>query len=58
MSDDLKKWLPWIAAGVLGLIFVVVLIVNLGGSDTVAGDTTTTLATVLSIVLKGSIPKV
>lgn len=42
MSDDLKKWLPWIVAGVLGLVFVVVLVVNLGGSETIAGDTTTT----------------
>jgi hypothetical protein len=42
MSDDLKKWLPWVAAGVLVLIFAVVVIANLGGDDLVAADSTTT----------------
>lgn len=42
MSDGLKKWLPWVVAGVLVLIFAVVLVANLGGGDTVASDTTTT----------------
>jgi hypothetical protein len=43
VSDDLRKWLPWITSGVLGLILVVVLVVNLGGGDMVAGDSTTTI---------------
>ena len=42
MNDELKKWLPWIVAGVLALIFVVVLVANIGGGDTVATNSTTT----------------
>jgi hypothetical protein len=50
VSDDLRKWLPWITSGVLGLILVVVLVVNLGGGDMVAGDSTTTsLATTTTV---------
>jgi hypothetical protein len=50
VNDDLKKWLPWIVAGILALILVVVLVSNLGGGDPVASDSTTsTLATTTTI---------
>jgi hypothetical protein len=44
VNDELKKWLPWIVAGILALIFVVVLVANIGGGDTVATNSTTTTA--------------
>ena len=42
MSEDLKKWLPWIAVGVMALILAIVVISDLGREDVVASETTTT----------------
>jgi hypothetical protein len=42
VNDDLKEWLPWIVAGVLVLIFAVIVIANLSGGEPVAADSTTT----------------
>lgn len=44
MSESLKKWLPWIAAGVMAVILAVVVVANVGDGDTTAADTTTTAA--------------
>ncbi|MCL1600466.1 MAG: hypothetical protein M3112_02865 [Actinomycetia bacterium] len=41
MNADLKKWLPWIAVGVMALILGVVVFANRGDGGTVAASTTT-----------------
>ena len=42
MSDNMKKWLPWILVAAVAVIIVVVIAVNAGGDDDTAADTTTT----------------
>jgi len=42
VSDDLKKWLPWILVAVMAVIVAFIVGVSLGGGDDIAGDTTTT----------------
>ena len=44
MDDNLKKWLPWIAAGAVALIVIAIIGINLGGGDETAAPTTTALA--------------
>lgn len=41
MDSDLKKWLPWIAVGVMALILGAVVFANRGDGGTVAASTTT-----------------
>ena len=43
MNEDMKKWFPWILVGILALMLAFIIGASLGGSDTVAGETTTTL---------------
>jgi len=43
VSDDLKKWLPWILVGVMALILAFIVIAGLGDGDTLADDTSTTV---------------
>jgi len=50
VNEDLKKWLPWILVGVLALALTGFIIAGLGGGDTVAGDTTTTVPSTTSTV--------
>jgi len=45
MSDNMRKWLPWILVAAVAVIIVVVIAVNSGGDDDVAADTTTTTTT-------------
>lgn len=42
MSEDLKKWLPWIAVGVLALALAAVVFSNAGDRDVAGADTTST----------------
>ncbi len=42
MSDNMKKWLPWILVAAVAVIIVVVIAVNAGGDDDTAAETTTT----------------
>ena len=42
MSDNMRKWLPWILVAAVAVIIVVVIAVNSGGDDDEAADTTTT----------------
>ena len=42
MSDNMKKWLPWILVAAVAVIIVVVIAVNSGGDDDTAAETTTT----------------
>jgi branched-chain amino acid transport system substrate-binding protein len=42
MSDNMRKWLPWILVAAVAVIIVVVIAVNSGGNDDEAADTTTT----------------
>jgi hypothetical protein len=44
VDDNLKKWLPWIAAGAVALIVIAIIGINLGGGDETAAPTTTALA--------------
>jgi branched-chain amino acid transport system substrate-binding protein len=44
MSDNMRKWLPWILVAAVAVIIIVVIAVNSGGDDDVAADTTTTTA--------------
>jgi len=44
MSDNMRKWLPWILVAVVAVIIIVVIAVNAGGDDDTASDTTTTTA--------------
>jgi branched-chain amino acid transport system substrate-binding protein len=44
MSDNTKKWLPWILVAAVAVIIVVVIAVNAGGDDDTAAETTTTAA--------------
>lgn len=43
MNEALKRWLPWILAGILAVILLGVVIVNLGDDDGEALGTTTTV---------------
>jgi hypothetical protein len=43
VSEGLKKWLPWIAVGVMAVILAVVVIANRGDGDIAAVETTTTV---------------
>ena len=45
MSDNMRKWLPWILVAAVAVIIVVVIAVNSGGDDDEAADTTTTTTT-------------
>lgn len=40
MNSDLKKWLPWVAVGVMALILGVVVFANWDDGGTIAGSTT------------------
>lgn len=42
MDDNLRRWLPWIIAGVVAIIIVIVIIVVANGGDDEAGATSTT----------------
>ena len=44
MSDNMRKWLPWILVAAVAVIIIVVIAVNAGGDDEEAADTTTTTA--------------
>jgi len=44
MSDNMRKWLPWILVAAVAVIIIAVIAVNSGGDDDVAADTTTTTA--------------
>ena len=45
MSDNLRRWLPWIAVAAVAIIVVIIIAVNSGGDDDEAADTTTTTST-------------
>jgi branched-chain amino acid transport system substrate-binding protein len=45
MSDNMRKWLPWILVAAVAVIIIVVIAVNSGGDDDEAADTTTTTTT-------------
>ena len=42
MSDNLRRWLPWIAVAAVALIVIVIIAVNNSGDDEEAATTTTT----------------